>query len=77
ISKDLVSHIKTLEQPLIQIDTLALTGFALEQLPVVNQKGQVIRYILPYYEMELKEASHFLEIQEGQLMMRSKNIRSQ
>ncbi len=77
ISKDLVSHIKTLEQPLVQIDTLALTGFALEQLPVVNQKGEVIRYILPYYEMELKEASHFLEIQEGQLMMRSKNIRSQ
>ena len=77
ISKDLVSHIKTLEQPLVHIDTLALTGFALEQLPVVNQKGEVIRYILPYYEMELKEASHFLEIQEGQLMMRSKNIRSQ
>jgi len=77
IPRDLVSHIKTLEQPLVQIDTLALTGFALEQLPVANQKGEVIRYILPYYEMELKKASHFLDIQEGQLMMRSKNIRSQ
>jgi hypothetical protein len=69
--------ILTLEQPLILIDTLVLKDYALDQLPISNQENQPIRYILPYYDIQMLKPSHQLAEQEGQLKVNPVNILSQ
>ncbi len=66
-----------LEQPLIIIDTLVLTNYSLDQLPVSNLENKVMRYILPYYEIKSEDPTHRLLAQKGQLNVRPVNILSQ
>lgn len=68
IPSELKSQIKNLTSPiLIQLDTLMLQEYSLYQLPVMNKDGELIRYSLPYYEMDFASPSHFIKKENDQL----------
>ncbi len=64
----LISEIEDLSSPiLIQLDTLMLDNYSLHQLPVINKEGEIIRYTLPYYELDFETPSHFILKEKNQL----------
>jgi len=62
-----------LEQPLILIDTLVLKDYSLDQFPISNRKDQPIRYILPFYEIQIERPTHFIEEEKDQLKVSPMN----
>lgn len=52
---------------LVHIDPAILDGYALWQLPISNHEGEPIRYILPYYEIEMASPDIWLVEKDGQL----------
>ncbi|MDI1323136.1 MAG: hypothetical protein PSV36_10330 [Algoriphagus sp.] len=68
IPSDLQTEIKNISNPvLIQLDTLMLDNYSLDQLPVVNNQGELIRYTLPYYQMERVNPDYFIVKENDQL----------
>ncbi|TFV97250.1 hypothetical protein E4S40_00920 [Algoriphagus kandeliae] len=74
IGSEIISNLKDLNHALVRVDSSLLADYDLESLPTINFEGKLIRYILPYYSVEEVPASHFLEKQENQLMIRSVKI---
>ena len=78
IPEKTLNEIKDLESPLIAIDSLLLNSSSIIlELPVLTNKSQLIRYILPYYSMEIESASHLLIEEKGQLRVNPVKIRCQ
>lgn len=68
IPPSLKSEVENLTSPiLIQLDTLMLYNYSLYQLPVINKEGKIIKYTLPYYELDFELPSHFILKEKNQL----------
>jgi hypothetical protein len=70
---DLRQELLKTNAALVYIDHETLDKLALYELPVQNEKGKSIRYILPYYELNIESPSHRL-ISPGQLRACPSNI---
>jgi len=66
-----------LKQPLILIDTVLLKEYSLDQLPVSSLEKKPIRYILPFYQTNIKSPTHSLSEEGGQLKVSPVKILSQ
>ncbi|NVJ86795.1 MAG: hypothetical protein HWE15_10855 [Algoriphagus sp.] len=77
IEKSVIEELKNLDQALIRIHPFVLEKYQLEELPLVNHDGNILRYILPFYELDEAPATHRLEIENHQLIIRSENILAQ
>ena len=74
---EITEKIETMHTTLVQIDSVILHSYSISQLPIQAKNGEVIRYVLPYYEMNMLPPSHIIEEKNGQLSVRSTNILNQ
>ncbi|WP_157359774.1 hypothetical protein [Algoriphagus mannitolivorans] len=74
IGQEIVQKMERLDPSLIRLDTILIKEYDLRDLPVKNQDGKLIRYTLPFYEMEEAKPDYFLEAEENQLIIRSTKI---
>ncbi|WP_338229130.1 hypothetical protein [Algoriphagus taiwanensis] len=77
LSTELISEISRLENALIRIDPMLLEQYDWAALPIRNESGQLIRYLLPYYSQKEAYSTHSLTEANGQLMIRSVKILNQ
>lgn len=66
-----------LNQPLILISKQALQEYSLDQLPISTREKKTIRYILPFYEVEIEQPTHKITEEKGQLKVSPVKILSQ
>ncbi|PZV76685.1 hypothetical protein CLV31_12410 [Algoriphagus aquaeductus] len=78
VPKEVLEELGQLSSPaLIWVDPQILQDYALWQLPISQLKGEPIRYILPYYEIQGALPTAWLQEKEGQLRACPTNNRCQ
>lgn len=55
-----IIDLKVLDSPLVYIDTVLLFNYKIVDLPTLNHDEKPITYILPYYNMNFNNPSHFI-----------------
>lgn len=74
IGQEIVQQLERLDPSLIRLDTILIKEYDLRDLPVKNQDGKLIRYTLPFYELDEAKPDYYLEANENQLIIRSTKI---
>lgn len=70
-------ELSNLDHAIVRVDTTILHNFNLDQLPAVNKERKLIRYILPYYELQESTPTHYLILQDSQTVVLSTKILAQ
>jgi hypothetical protein len=69
-----LEELSDLDEALVYIDSVLLKDYSLSKLPIQNDKGEAIQYILPYYNMKMKVPTHTFREESGQLKVAPVNI---
>lgn len=72
-----VEEIKNLDSPLMYVDSVLVKNYSITTLPILTNESELIRYILPYYHMNMQAPSHVLGEESGQLKVKPVKILSQ
>ncbi|SFB61489.1 hypothetical protein [Algoriphagus aquimarinus] len=72
-----VLELEQLSSPIVLLDTVLLQSYSLSQLPIIDNKGDRISYILPYYEIETKPYNYFLSIENDHIKVSKAKILTQ
>gem|GEM_PF-2327995 len=70
-------ELSNLNQAIVRVDTTILSTYNLNQLPAINNNGELIRYILPYYELQESTPTHYLILEDSQTVVLSTKILAQ
>src|SRR5690606_14947764 len=77
ISKEVIDELKKLNTPLVYVDSTILYNYKIVDLPLLTLSNKPIKYILPYYSMDLETPSHFMVEENDHWCVKSIKILSQ